>query len=141
MILSIDKSDGVDGRHSGDDHPYDTFFNNGMEYPRIQKSMELKAKQDGDEDEDEERGELESFCHHSPARDLPLFPFPGLLLDHLRHKPDNTVIDILFIIIQNFHKLLASHWALAVPGYAAPCEPLLTVWAPPPPPPARGLEA
>jgi len=59
-------------------HPYYTFFNDGMEYPRIQKSTELKAKKDGDEDEDEERrGDLAVAATISPARELPLFPFPG----------------------------------------------------------------
>jgi len=90
MILSIDKSDGVDGIHSGDDHPYYTFFNDGMEYPRIQKSMELKA--DGDEDEDEERRDDLAVVAMSPARELPLFPFPGLLLDHLGHKHTGNLL-------------------------------------------------
>ena len=93
--------------------------------------MELKAKKDGDENK--ERGEMvwqfpppfarpASFlCFHFLASVQPPRAQTHLKLPQTLHKPDNPVIDILLIIILFFHKLLAPHWAPAVPAYAA-CE-------------------
>jgi len=83
--------------------------------------MELKAEKEVDGDEDEERREmvwqfLSPFaqpagflCFLFRASPRPPRAQTYLKLPHMLHKPDNTVIDILFIIILLSHKLLAPH--------------------------------
>ena len=74
-----------------------------------------------DGDEDEERREMVRqllspfarpagfLCFHFRASPRPPRAQTYLKLPQMLHKPDNTVIDILFIIILFFHKLLAPH--------------------------------
>jgi len=56
------------------------------------------------------------LCLHSRASPRPPRAQTYLKLPQTLHNPDDMVIDILFIITLFFHKLLAPHWAPAVPS-------------------------